>query len=135
MFELYTLNDNLDVFRFGIGNKSILEYWIDLKSDGLELIFEALPKEKKLLENHDTLFLIRPLYNTQKDVAEELVIKAKAYPEEYKKILNKQFHVLFKDPSIIDRLLIGNYSKPSDINKRSMAKFTQDIARQLKLIT
>ena len=33
-----------------------------------------------------------------------------------------------------ERLLVGNYTRSKDIHKRPMTKFTQDIAKQLKLI-
>ena len=46
----------------------------------------------------------------------------------------KTFHKIFPDPSTIDRMIIGNYSKPEETFKRPMSKYTQDIARQLKII-
>lgn len=64
----------------------------------------------------------------------ELIQKKEIYTESYKQHLAKQFKDLFKDESIINRLIIGNYDTVEDIHKRPMAKFTQDIARQLNLI-
>jgi len=37
--------------------------------------------------------------------------------------------------ALINRLLIENYEKPSEIHKRPLAKFSKDIARQLHLIS
>jgi hypothetical protein len=69
------------------------------------------------------------------DIAEELVHKRMAYNKAYRFYLENDYKSkLFPDQAIINRLLIGNYDKPEDIHKRPMAKFTQDIAKQLGLI-
>ena len=95
-----------------------------LSTDG----YQALSKD------HDKNFSITGIYNTQKDIVAELIQKKEIYTESYKQHLAKQFKDLFKDESIINRLIIGNYDTVEDIHKRPMAKFTQDIARQLNLI-
>ena len=41
---------------------------------------------------------------------------------------------LFPDEAFIDKLIIGNYTTPEECYKRPFSKFTQDIARELKLI-
>ena len=41
---------------------------------------------------------------------------------------------LFSDERQFLRYLIGNYAFSDEINERPLSKFTQDIARQLKLI-
>jgi hypothetical protein len=133
LFKLYTTTADLDVFNFRLSDKSVLRYWLSLKKENLDVSFNC--SDQKLLKNHNDLFQIQALYDTQMDVAEELLLKAKANPKIYRKILQKEFGQLFKDPSIIDRLLLGNYSKPDDINRRPMAKYSQDIAKQLKLIS
>lgn len=134
LFELYTLKDDLDVFNFWIDDKSILDYWMKFDLSKLKVNLETKNGDFKLLHNHNKLFQIQSIYDNQIDVAEELILKAKANPQSYRKILNKEFSKLFPDISIIDRLIIGNYSKPEEIHKRPLAKYSQDIARQLKII-
>lgn len=52
--------------------------------------------------------------------------------EVYQKSLEKNYKGLFpSDTDTIERVLWGNYMKDSDIHKRPMAKFMQDIRKQL----
>lgn len=52
--------------------------------------------------------------------------------EVYQKSLEKNYKGLFpSDTDTIERILWGNYMKDSDIHKRPMAKFMQDIREQL----
>ena len=133
-FELYTLGNDLNPFQFWIDDKSILDYWTTLDLKKIKIYLETLNGDIELLHNHNDLFQIQKIYDAQKDIGEELVWKQKANPKIYRRLLNKTFNKIFPDPSIIDRMIIGNYSKPEEIFKRPMAKYSQDIARQLKLI-
>jgi hypothetical protein len=134
LFELYTLDNDLDVFNFWIEDKSVLDYWMSLVVKKIKINLETHNGDIKLLQNHNELFQIQKVYDSQKDIGEELVWKAKANPHSYRKSLNKSFSKIFPDTSIIDRMIIGNYSNPEETFKRPMAKYTQDIARQLKII-
>lgn len=135
-FQLYTKNDQLDSFNFWIDDLSIINYWNNKGTDSsqIKVWFQSTDGEVDLLENHNETFQIQGIVNCNLDLAEELVHKAVVYNDSYKKSLVDSFKSLFPDQTIINRLLIGNYDKPEDIHKRPMAKFTQDIARQLGLI-
>ena len=133
-FELYALDDDLEVFNFWIKDESILDYWINNDLESLKIYLDSLNGDIALLHNHNDLFQIQKVYDSQRDIGEELVWKHKANPEVYRNMLNKTFSKIFPDQSVIDRMLIGNYSNPNEVFKRPMAKYTQDIARQLKLI-
>jgi len=80
------------------------------------------------------VFNIQEIYETQKDIAEELILKAEIYTDKYKENLKKQFKGLFPNEEILNRLLISNYSTEEELHKRPMAKFTMDIAKQVGLI-
>jgi len=134
LFELYTTTENLDLFNFKIDDKSIINYLLKFSLHQLKVGLESISGDDDLLKNHNELFQIESVYESHKDVAEELVLKYHANPQSYRKILEKKYSKLFPDPSTIDRLLVGNYTKPEELGKRPMAKYTQDIARQLKLI-
>jgi hypothetical protein len=134
LFELYTKCDDLDVFNFWIEDESILGYWLNLDLEKVKINLETKNGDIKLLQNHNELFQIQKVYDSQKDVGEELIWKSKANPKAYRTQLNKTFNKIFPDPSIIDRMIIGNYSKPEETFKRPLAKYTQDIAKQLKII-
>lgn len=135
-FQLYTKGNSLDCFVFWIDDLSIINYWNDKGKDSskIKVHFQSNNGEFDLLSNHNELFQIQGIIDCNSDLAEELVHKAKVYNNSYKKSLVDSFRTLFPDQTIINRLLIGNYDKLEDIHKRPMAKFTQDIARQLGLI-
>jgi hypothetical protein len=134
LFELYTKGNNLDVFNFWIEDQSILDYWLNLDLKKIKINLETLNGDFELFQNHNELFQIQKVYDSQKDVGEELIWKSKANPKVYRTQLNKIFNKIFPDPAIIDRMIIGNYSKPEETFKRPLAKYTQDIAKQLKII-
>jgi len=134
-FELYTKDVNeVNQFNFWIDDNSILEYWLSLDSSNLRVHFESSNGDFVFLNEYNKMFGIQGIYDTQIDIAEELVHKAKAYTEAYKASLVDNFKSLFPDKLILDRIIAGNYVDQSEIHKRPMAKYSQDIARQLKLI-
>jgi hypothetical protein len=77
---------------------------------------------------------ISGVYETQKDIVEELILKAKVYTPSYRAALIKNFPDVFTSSSLSNRIIIGNYSQKDEIHKRPMSKFIQDIATQLELI-
>ena len=131
-FTLYS-NDYKDYsnssFKFRIDSKSLLKYRVNGIQSKLEVKFE----------DHgagvNETFAIEGIYNAQKDLAEELVLKSMIYNKTYSESLKSSLERLYREKApLVDRLLIGNYTKDRDIHKRPMAKFTMDIARQLNLI-
>lgn len=80
---------------------------------------------------HNKSYDIKGIFDTQKDVVLEMLWKAKAYNPTRIKELSELLRV---DESLIKRMIVGNYINHDEIHKRPLAKFTQDIAKQLKLI-
>ena len=138
LFKLYTEDKsaNLDVFNFKIDNQSIIDYWISRDSQQLKVDLRPSLGNLRLYKNHSELFRIQEIYDTQLDIAEELVHKAKIYSPAYKKQLTNAFgkHGIFPDISMINRLIVGNYDKPEDIHRRPMCLYMQTLARQLGLL-
>jgi hypothetical protein len=131
-FKLFIENgDNIDNYEFLLTKESKDKYLVSKDYSVLDFEFHRKDGNEN---NHNSEFLIDKIYQTQKDIIEELAIKSELYSESYKNELTKSFSSLFSDTSIINRLLIGNYDKPEDIHKRPLSKFTQDIAKDLKLI-
>jgi hypothetical protein len=132
-FNVYSehLNDLKDSpFNFRLDKRSIISYRINGDQDKLIIKFDD-PQNKDFNKNFD----IEGIYATQKDIAEELVLKSIIYNENYLKSLRNSFTKLYPNKiPMAERLLVGNYTRVKDIHKRPMSKFTQDIARQLKLI-
>jgi hypothetical protein len=134
IFQLYTESDSLDIFRFWIDDSDVLKYFASGKKADIKIWFESLNGDFQLLENHNKLFMVQAIADGQIDIAEELLLKSKLYSPAYKKNLVDSLGAIFPDTTIIDRLIIGNYSAPEDTHRRPMSKLTQDIARQLNLI-
>lgn len=136
LFYPFTENDNdLEIFRFELDTLSVIKYWRNRDVNDIKINFKTLLSDDTILKNHNKYFKIEQLYATQKDIAEELLHKKIAYGRAYKLYLEKDFkEKLFADQTMVNRLLIGNYDKPEDVHKRPMAKYSQDIARQLGLI-
>lgn len=134
-FELYTRTANKsDVFKFWIDDESVLDYWLSLKNEDLKVFFQTVDGDFEFLSEYNKIFGIQGIYDTQKDIAEELVHKAKVYSNAYKENLIDNFRELFPDKSLINRLIVGTYVNSEEIHKRPMTKYMQDIAKDLGLI-
>lgn len=135
LFNLYTENESeLRVFAFVLTEDSKDNYLKSKKYEDLVVEFVHLNGDDTMLQNHKTHFHIEELYQTQKDILENLATLEQVYNDAAKADLVENFKELFPDKSMVNRLIIGNYDNPEDIHKRPLAKFTQDIARELKLI-
>lgn len=123
-------------YKFSIKDKDnvVPKYLSNRNPDVIEVLFNEPPAnaEDRTLNQ---LFSIKSLYNTQIDIVEELILKRHIYDTSYKETLIAQFPTLFsKDDKIIGRLIMGNYYEENEIHNRPMAKFMQDIAKQLGLL-
>lgn len=136
-FELYTDTISPSRYNFSFDLNSRAKYLLDRNPEDIKFSFidpdQSKPKEKGKGCFQDT-FDIEGIYNTQKDIVEELITKAEIYNEAYKKTLKNNFPELFGNENLSNRIFLGNYTDPEDIHKRPLAKFMQDIARDLKLI-
>lgn len=133
-FELYS-DDSIKVlksdFEFSIDCSSIADYRLTKDDSSLKISFND--KGSKL----NDLFAVKEIYETQKDLAAEIIVKSEIYNESYKTVLQNSFSKLYgkgKQSINFNRIILGNYTEPKDIHKRPMSKFTQDIAKQLKLL-
>lgn len=135
-FELYTENqdENLNRFNFRINDESIIKYKTSRKCGDLKIAFESIDGNTDSCRTHNETFCIEGIYNTQKDLAEEILIKSEIYTDAYKRSLIKSFKSVIYDETMINRLILGNYDRDEDVYKRPLTKFAQDIAKQLGLI-
>jgi 5-methylcytosine-specific restriction endonuclease McrA len=133
-FPFYVDNvTNPSSFKFSIDLKSKATYLLTRNNQDIKLSFHE-PKVIAPIKSFKDVFDIPGIYDTQKDVVEELILKAEVYTPEYKSNLVKAFPKIFTDTKISNRLIIGNYSEEEEIHKRPMAKFIQDIAKDLGLL-
>lgn len=134
-FSLYS-NKNKNVgsaFRFRLDEGVVAKYLLNRKHEDITFHFDE-PDVTAPYKKFQEVFDLEGIYSTQKDLAEELILKAEVYTEQYRAKLKKQFPDLFKAPGIFNRMLLGNYPSEQDMHKRPMAKFTVDIAKQVGLI-
>lgn len=139
-FQLYSslsVDKIISNYSFELDTASIAKYKTTKDHNDIVILFHDPEKPDKNITVKGSLtdtFDINGIYNTQKDIVEELYWISEVYTGSYKQDLLDSFSKLFTNSSLSNRILIGNYVEPENIHKRPMAKFTQDIARQLGLI-
>lgn len=117
-------------FRFALDKASLVKYRVNGQNVRLKVKIEE-PDGCGVVDK----FSLEGIYEHHRDIAEELVLKSMVYNQAYKDTLKASFDGLYKDKMpMFERLLTGNYTEEMDLHKRPLAKFTQDIAKQLKLI-
>jgi hypothetical protein len=119
-----------DQFHFEVKNPLELfsGAYLGKNEIGIDLVADACTKQEKDVFNNT--FNITTLYSRHGDIAQEVFDKA--YVEAY--YLNPDnFNFLKgKSPEYLKRLLMGTYPEKSDIEKRPMTKFIQDLREQAK---
>lgn len=129
LFPLYTEDPARRYpFKFTLDKKSIVKYMLTQDYTDLKIEFDTSDHD-----DHNRVFKIEGSYNALKDVAEELIWKHKIYNSSYLKSLRESFGKKFNYGGF-NRLILGNYDKPTDIHQRPLSKLTQDIAKQLGIL-
>ncbi|MCC2590049.1 hypothetical protein [Chryseobacterium sp. MFBS3-17] len=124
-FILY--DDNFsNNFKFEIDKKTLSDFILDRKTDVIVNF-----KGDELFEKQ---FNINAIYKTQSDITEELITKSLIYSASYRRKLIENFSINKINDSLINRFILGNYSEPNEVHKRPMAKFMQDIGRDIGLV-
>ena len=139
-----TLNEYYHPYDMNLANKS--EFSLKYNPDPSKLTIKGIKKQKlevnftskykdplNIVENHNKMYHIDGVYNRHQDVAEELLQLAIIYSREQ---ASKHLKIkgLFSNQEDYYRFLLKNYAAKKDILKRPLAKFTQDIAKQLGII-
>lgn len=126
-FELYQHPHKIekDLMGFHLDPFQKAKFLVSRNCKDLEYTFY-----NKECGDYDQKFHITEIYNTQKDVAEEIILMAQAYDKNLREQLKGLGNI---SDALIDRIILGNYTDPNDIHKRPMAKFMQDIAREAGL--
>jgi len=130
-FHLYTEEEPREKFKFKLEKTALVKNLIH-KSNDIKFAFTSTGKEfDAKLASHKRNFDIEGLYNTQKDVIQELIWKSQAYNSSRIKELAGILNIPEKS---VKRMVLGNYIDKEDIHKRPLAKFMQDIAKDLGLL-
>ncbi len=139
-----SLNEYYHPYDMNLANKS--EFSLKYKPDPSKLTIKGIKKQEleisfvpkhrdplNIVDKHNEMYHIDGVYNRHQDVAEELLQLAIIYSKEQS---NKHLKIkgLFSNKEEYYRFLLRNYPEQKDILNRPLAKFTQDIAKQLGLI-
>lgn len=130
-FQLYS--DDLNAitkseFNFSFKPGCVAKFLGSRNIDDISILF------KEPNGDFQTTFDITGIYNTQKDIAEELILKSKIYSKAYQNSLIKSFPSIFNNASLSNRIFIGNYCEEDEIHKRPMSKLMQDLGKDLDLL-
>jgi hypothetical protein len=136
-FKLYQDNVLPSKYKFKLDIKSKAKFLTSRNVNDIEFNFldpEKPDKKVVVKGSFEDTFQINGIYKTQKDVAEEIILKSQIYNKAYKKKLMNSFPHIFSNTNLGNRIILGNYCEREDIHKRPLAKFMQDIAEDAGLI-
>lgn len=125
-FELYD-DKLLNKFTFELDKKSLADFLISRNKSDLKIEFYGD-------DDFERIFNINAIYDTQDDVAEEIVLKSQIYDKIYRKHLRDEFFRNGISDTLINRFILGNYVEADEIHKRPMSKYMQDIGKEIGLI-
>jgi hypothetical protein len=132
-FEFYIENiASKHDFEFSLTKDSKAKYLVSNLIDDINIELNHPNADIKKRYNDD--FKIELFYNKQKDIVEELFFKQKQYTKIYKESIEDILSINSLDDYMFKRIILGNYAEESEIHKRPLAKFYQDIAKDLKLL-
>lgn len=146
--HIHPYTDNfLNKFQFSlkIEDNSLGEPVPNIDRFEIEVIHNTPNEEEiKKITNSTQTFKFIELYNEHKDIAQEVLEKAHFYNETKLKELQIFFENKTSKPvkySEIEinlnestkKFILGNYTKDNELGKRSLAKFTRDIAMDTEL--
>ena len=137
-FTLYSEKNENSMYEFKLADGVVAKYLSSYNIDDIEILFVDPTKSQDDNNQDDQSlkgnFSIEEIYNTQKDIVEEIILKKQMYNDIYKQSLCDNFESLFPTTITFERLILGNYTEPTEIHKRPMSKFMQDIARTVGLL-
>ena len=128
-FKLYDEKVKTDTFQFELDKSSKAKFLITRNLMDLKVNFRKVNEP-----NYVDIFNIKELYATQKDIAEEIILKSLVYDNTYRNNLKEFFKDHRINDNLINRFILGNYSEEKDIHKRPLAKFMQDIGKEVGII-
>lgn len=128
-FKLYVDALNESDFAFKLDKSSKATFLSTRNNKHLNIIFQNVNDS-----TYKDIFRVNDIYKTQYDVAEEIILKSLVYNSSYRQSLIKEFGKHRINDNLINRFILGNYINESEIHKRPLAKFMQDIGKETGLI-
>lgn len=118
-------------FDFKTDDDALIDLILDGERELKKVSLNLIPKKgyKKTVQNHDSLFNLKEVYNEHKDVVMEVYSKQYIYTEYLVDIIEKISGKEFEE-SELERFLLGNYVLEKEINGRPLSKLMQDIRKE-----
>ncbi|WP_144495531.1 hypothetical protein [Bacillus thuringiensis] len=112
---------------------------LNLNTEVFEIDFKPSEGKKgeRFFENAERNiidFKLREIYNLHKDYVAEILLKSEIYNDGFIKMIQDTFPNLFSSKEEILRMITSNYIEIDDLEKRTLAKLTRDIAHEFGLI-
>ncbi len=131
-FHLYSSQTPENAFLFKLRKDSLLRYLTSNMKGSISFDLKPMNRSDDVfVKQHEMRFGLQGLYETQTDIIEELVWKSICYNTSRIDELSVLLNVRSNN---VRKMILGNYTNYEDIHKRPLAKFTQDIAKDLNLI-
>ncbi|MCF7753169.1 hypothetical protein KQ941_01850 [Paenibacillus xylanexedens] len=92
------------------------------------------PNFTRRAKNNIELFKIKELYNFHKEEVRELMQKSQHYTADYIDTILSLSGTLFNSREEVVRFVISSFTDQADFNRRTLSKFTSDIANELGLL-
>lgn len=123
--------------KFKINDTAHLKLLLGMKVPENDIQVSLTNLYSQKVKNQNSFTFIAEIYKRHTDIVKEIYQKAYAYRNGGKDALMNLEHDgqrLFADENELEWMLLANYIQTSDINKRPLSKFMQDIARQAGLL-
>lgn len=119
------------IFKITVsGEGELSDYFKDLESFDIEIETE----QNKKIEQINTTFALQDRYKYRKEEAREIIARKAIFTtKEMKKEIEHILELKELDEGFYNQIVFGNYIKMHDINKRPLAKLTQDMINYHKL--
>lgn len=100
----------------------------------IKIAFASKFKEtRQLVSDYDQLFDITFIYKRHTDIAHMILVNAILHDKYYRRSI-LGIKNLFPDKKTLLKYILGTYVETDETLNKPLSKFTQDIARQLKLL-
>lgn len=134
-----TAGCNLDVLRFKLEERSLVNYLVFLDKEDLKVELKPANAwsqlQNDIRDNTEQRMHIEARYAEHNDYTEEIVWKSKIYNASMiQSLRDSKFSALIPNQADLERFILGTYSDPDDIHKRPLTRLSIDIAKQLGLI-
>jgi hypothetical protein len=127
------MNSIAEKFRFEATGTAIKNCHSNGRTNHTDINVEIIPNAGEKIDFHLTTFMLQDVYNEHHDFIDEAYLKVKIYDssriDELRGLYVKTGHMTEKE---LQRLIYGTYMESTDIHKRPLAKFQQDLIDQFK---